>query len=214
MRLRSLFGTVLCLVLVASMATVSEAKPKAKPVKTTLYMHGNYPVGEVDGADWLANATPPMAMDPNEPTDAQPKSMTFFNPALNDQCSGLPLGFATWVGPLAGTITGDAKLTAHFVSAPGTIKARIWVDTPVFSCNDAFIPPAAEVDVTLPAGPGSVEIVFPKLKLKGTYNIMIELLAYSGADYKGQVGRVLYDSTSYATSLEFMCTPAKGNSCV
>ncbi|MDQ3878431.1 MAG: hypothetical protein M3290_08815, partial [Actinomycetota bacterium] len=135
-----------------------------------------------------------------------------FNPALNDECTGLPTAFPTFSGKLTGTIVGDAHLTAYFLSAPATLKARLWVDTPVFSCNDAYIAPAAEVDVDVPPGQNSVDITFPKLNLTATQSILIEVLAPSGTDYKGQVGRLLYDSTNAATSLKFNCIPAAGAS--
>ncbi len=42
---------------------------------------------------------------------------------------------------------------------------------------------------------------------------MIEVLANSGSDYKGQVGRLLYDSPTTPSSISFKCIPAKGKSC-
>lgn len=196
---------------------VAAKKKKKKPVQTTLYMHGQAPFGEIDGAQWTADGfgpQSPMTLDAEEPTDPAPKSMNYFSPALNDQCTGLPLAFPTFTGPLAGTIVGDAKMTLHFASAPATIKARIWADVGAFSqCNDNYIEPASEVDVEVPAGSNAVEVEFKKLKLKSTSFIMIEILALSGTDYRGQVGRLLYDSSSAPTSITFGCVPAKGKSC-
>lgn len=200
---------------------VAGKKKKVKPVKTTLYMHGQAPAGEADGLQWLADGAgpqSPMTLDTNEPTDPAPKSMNYFSPLLNDECTGLPLGFPTFTGPLAGTIVGDAKMTLHFASAPATIKARIWADVGAFSaCNSSagenYIEPASEVDVEVPAGSNAVEVVFPKLKLKSTSFVMIEVLALSGTDYKGQVGRLLYDSTATPSSITFNCIPVKGKSC-
>lgn len=194
------------------------AKKKAKPVKTTLYMHGQSPSGEVDGAQWAADGfspQSPLTLDAEEPSDPLTKSMNYFSPGLNDQCTGLPLAFPTFMGPLVGTIKGDAKMTLHFASAPATIKARIWADIGAFSaCNDNYIEPASEVDVEIPAGQNAVEVTFPKLKLKAMSFIMIEVLALSGTDYKGELGRLLYDSSSAPTSITFKCIPAKGKSCV
>ena len=203
--------------LIAAPASAKKKKKKAKPVATTYYMHGPTTVGEVDGANWFSNlgaAPSPFTMDETEPTDPVPDSMTFTNPALNDQCTGLPAAFPSFQGNLAGTIKGDATLTAHFASAPGTIKARIWADVPMFSCNDAYIEPASEVDVELPSGQGEVEIVFPDLNLKAVTGISVEILAPSGTDWGGQVGRLLYDSPAALTRLEFNCIPASGKSCV
>lgn len=203
--------------LVAGALVVPAEAKKAKPVATTLYAHGPSALGEIDGAQWAADGfspTSPLTLDATAPTDSTPKSMNFFNPALNDECTGLPTGFPTFSANLSGTIVGDAHLTAYFVSAPATIKARIWGDMGAFTaCNDAYVAPASEVDVDVPAGQNAVDITFPGLKLKATQSILVEILAPSGTDYKGQVGRLLYDSTASATSLKFNCIPASGTSC-
>jgi hypothetical protein len=181
-----------------------------KPVKTSLYLHGYSPFGELDGADWFANGSPPMAMDKKKPSASEPKSMRLGTPGLNTSCTGLPLGFPTWVGELSGTIVGDAKLTLHTASTPSNVTARIWVDTPVFSCNDAYIEPAAEVMAAVPAGHGHFHLVFPKLRLKAESSVMIELIG-TGVHSNG---RVLYDTPDLASVLQFKCIPATGSSCV
>lgn len=209
---------VLALSLVAGALVLpaSAKKKKAKPVATTLYAHGPSPVGEVDGAMWfseLGAGKPPLTLDATEPSAGQPKSQNFFSPLLNDQCTGLPVAFPTFQGDLSGTIVGDVTMTAHFVSAPSKILARIWTDTPNFSCNDGYVEPVSEVEVDVPAGQSEVEIVFPKLKQKALSWVLVEILAPSGSDYRGQVGRLLYDSADAATRLEFNCIPASGKSC-
>ncbi len=197
--MRKLIALLTITVLAASVAaTPATAAGKAK--KVTLYLHGTYPLGEIDGVDWFANGTPPMAMTKDEPTEQIPRSMVFGVPGLNTQCSGLPLGFPTWVGVITGTITGDAILTINTVSAPLNLTARLWVNTPVFSCNDAYIPPNSEVITEIPAGQGEVKIKFPKLRLKAQGLIMIELVG-TGVPR----GRVLYDSPSAASALTFNC---------
>lgn len=197
-------------------AKKKKSKPKAAaPVATTMYMHGPSQFGEIDGAQWFADGfapVSPMTLDGVAPTDGQAKSMNYFQPALNDQCTGLPVAFPTFSGNLVGTIVGDAKLTLNFLSAPATIKARLWTDVPVFSCNDAYVEPASEVDVVIPGGQSKVEVVFPGLNLPATTSILIEVLAYSGTDYKGQLGRLLYDSTTADSKIEFGCVPASGSS--
>ncbi len=205
--MRKIFAAVAAVALVA---TIQPAHAAKKSVKTTMYLHGYSQFGDLDGVDNFANGTPPMPMDGNEPPDGPPKSMRNGTPGLNTRCSGLPLGFPTWQGNFSGTIVGDAKLTLHFVSPPTRITARLWTDTPVFSCNDSYIEPASEVVVEVPPGHSEVEVVFPKLKLKGTANIMIELLS-SGT---GSQGRVFYDSTDMASNLSFKCIPVKGSSCI
>ncbi|MFP5299325.1 MAG: hypothetical protein ACLGHL_10100 [Actinomycetota bacterium] len=202
--------------LVAAPATAGKKKKKAKPVQTVLYFHGNAPFGEADGVQWFADGTgtPPGTLTPDEPTDAQPKSQNFFSPALNDQCTGLPIAFPTFQGPVEGKIVGDVKMTAHFLSAPTTVTARLWTDVPVFTCNDAYVQPASEVQVDVPAGNNEVEIVFEDLNLTSQAWMLVEILVPSGTDYRGQVGRFLYDSTATPTRLEFNCIPASGGSCI
>lgn len=188
---------------------------KAKPIKTTLYMHGDQPLGELDGLEWQSGSEP-MTMDAIEPSGTEPKNMHYTWAAWNDQCTGLPLFFPTWVGSLNGTIKGDATLTAHFVGTPATATARIWVDTEVFLCNGNdgstnYIPPHAEISAAVPEGQSTVEFAFQNLKLKAGNTIMVEILeqtVFSGSPQNQS--RVLYDSTDYPTKLEFSCIPAAG----
>jgi hypothetical protein len=210
MKKKKMVVSIVALGLVAgALSAPSIAKPKkAKPVATTLFLHGFSGSGEVDGVDNLANGAPVMQMNSTEPTEQFPRSMNFSGPVFNDKCTGLPLVFPTWVGDLSGTIVGDAKLSLHFLSAPGAIKARIWTDTPVFSCNEAYIEPASEVIVDVPAGASTVDVVFEDLKLPATANVMVEILTRSP-----QPGRVLYDATGYESQLSFRCVPAAGKSC-
>ena len=186
------------------LAPAGAAKPK--PVKTTLYLHGNTPVGE--GAEAAVNISESLVMtlDATAPTDPAPKSYNFNNPVGNDQCSGNSTFFPTWSGALAGTIVGDVKWTAHFAAPPSQVVARIWTDTPISSCNEGYIPPAQEVVVDIPAGQNAVDIVFKKMKLKAGYNIMVELLQRSAT----QQGRVLYDAVGFESALTFNCIPAAG----
>ena len=204
-------------VVAGALVMPAHAKKKKKPpppVATTMFMHGPSPIGEVDGAQWLADgsaAQSPMTLDGVAPTGGQAKSQAYFSPALNDQCTGLPAAFPTFTGNLTGTIVGDAKLTLHFLRAPATIKARIWVDIGAFTmCNDAYVEPASEVDVEIPGGQSKVEVVFPGLNLPATASVMIEVLALSGPDWGGQVGRLLYDSTTTDSKIEFGCIPPSG----
>ncbi len=199
--------------LVSGLISVSLLAPagagKPKPVKTTLYLHGNAPVGEgAEGALNLADSQQ-MTLNTTAPADPYPKSYNFNNPVGNDQCSGNSTLFPTWSGNLAGTIVGNVKWTAHFVSPPSQVIARIWTDTPVSSCNEAYIPPAQEVIVDIPPGHNSVDIVFKKLKLKAASNIMVELLQRSAS----KQGRVLYDGVGFESALTFSCIPASGKSC-
>jgi hypothetical protein len=209
-------GLVVGSLAVSADAAKKKKKKKPKAVKTTMYMHGYSQVGEQDGAEWLANslqgaAAAVMQMDGTKPGDGTPKSMNVNNPALNTQCAGLPAGFPTWQGNVAGKITGDIKLSGHFASAPGQkVTGRIWADTAIFSCNDGYVEPAAEVTVDVPAGQGTAEIVFEDMKLKPKMQLMVEIIGGSATT----ASRVLYDSTTAETKLEFSCVPAKGKTCL
>ena len=190
-------------------------KPAAvKPVATTLYAHGPNAAGEVDGALWFPTlgGPSPFTLDATKPDGAAAKSMTFTNPALNDQCTGLPTAHPVFVGPLVGTIKGNVKLTGYFAAAPSNdVIARIWVDTPVFSCNDAYIPPAKEVKFDVPAGQSEIPVTFSGLNVTAQSTVMIQFLTGDVDNgYAGQAGRLLYDATSALTRIEFPCIPAKG----
>lgn len=193
----------------AAPGAAAKKKKKAKPVATTLYLHGDAPIGE--GAQAALNIAEGlvMSLDTEEPTEVVPKSYHFNNPVGNDQCSGNSSFFPTWVGDLNGTIVGDAKWHAHFVSPPSRVIARIWTDVPISSCNDAYIEPAREVEVELPPGHNEVEIVFEDLKLRARGTIMLELLQRAATQH----GRVLYDAVDHNSRIEFKCIPASGKRC-
>lgn len=210
--MRKILVLVLALGLVAGALSVpASAKKKKKPkaVATTLYLHGDAPIGE--GLQGILNITDGlvMSLDENEPTEQLPKSYNFNMPVGNDQCSGNSTFFPTWVGDLQGKIVGDATWTVHFVSPPSRVIARIWTDTPISSCNDSYIEPAQEVLVELPAGQNEVEIIFEDLNLPAHATIMLELLQ-RGATAQG---RVLYDAEGFESRIEFGCIPARGKSC-
>lgn len=198
-------------VLAGVLASPAAAK-KAAPVATTLYMHGNMPVGDgLEFVNGVQNATN-MKMDPTEPAAGAPKSMSFSLPVGNEQCAGNDL-FPSWSGTVTGKLASDLKMTAHFVAAPSTITARVWLDVPFGSCTSStagvadFKPPVAEVQVEVPAGHNEVVIDFPGLKGKKVQSIMVVELHTNSPTAQG---RVLYDSADMATRLEFACIPAKG----
>jgi hypothetical protein len=195
--------------LVMSMAIPATAQRKrAKPVKTSLYLHGEAPLGDIDGVMWFLEDREPQ-MSPEEPEGSMPKSWRLGTTGLNTACTGLPLGFPTWVGSVTGTITGRPTLTAHFMSPPARVTARLWVDVPIFSCNENYIEPNSEVIVDVPAGHSEIEIEFDRLRVRARSRVMVELLAGG----TGQQGRILYDSADMASVLEFNCIPARGRSC-
>lgn len=212
-------AAVVLLVTASFSSTALAAKKQAPtPVATTLYAHGPSQFGEIDGIQWVANTFPttsPLTLDAEEPSGSIPKSQSIATPAINSQCTGTPIANPVFEGPLQGKITGDLKVTAHFLSAPGTITARLWTDIPIFQCNDAYSQPDGVAEVTLPSGRGEAVFEFPGLNLPAKSMITIQILAEDVVNgYEGQTGRLLYDSTDAPTRLEFDCIPAGGTSCV
>lgn len=204
---------MLALVFGAFSAVPAQAKKKKKPkpVETTLFMHGVAPLGEIDGAVWLAEQSPesPMTLDAVEPEGGIAKSMAIGSPIWNSECTGLPLGFPTFTGPLSGTISGDAKMNVSFQGPAQAAVARIWVDIGAFQfCNDEYVEPHALVEFE--AASGEVEIVFEDLKIPASSSIMIEILATGPTPNP----RLQYDSTGTPSSFTFGCIPASGTSCV
>lgn len=202
----------------ASLATPALAgKKKAKPVATTLYLHGNEVVGEVENFGLIASGTF-MSMDANEPTGAEPKSKFFTNyvGGPNTECAGNDF-FPVWVGDVSGKVTGDVKVTFNSIATPGgVIDVRIWPDVASQLCTNETLgafdypEPAGEVRVNLPAGPGSVEAVIEGVNFTAGSKLMLQLTPDIASPF---VGRALYDSTSYISKIEFNCTPASGKSC-
>jgi len=197
----------------AAPAQAGKKKKKAKPVKTTLYMHGDLPVGDM--AEWIEGASGGThnKMDTTEPAAGPPKShsYTLFG-AGNTQCTGNEL-FPSWEGQIAGTIVGDLKLYANMLAPPSKVIARVWVDVPFGSCTsevagvENFVDPIAEVEVEVPAGANELEIVFEKLKVPAQMNLIVQL---HQQDEPQNQGRVLYDSADFPTRVEFNCIPPKG----
>lgn len=196
-----------------ALAVPAVAAKKPKPVKTTLYLHGEQVVGETENFAIVAPGTY-FSMDSNEPTGPEPKSKQLLNYVRgpNTQCAGNDL-FPVWLGDVSGTITGDIKVTFHSISSPGAVDVQVWPDVASQLCtNDLtgaaeYPEPAGSVRVSLPPGPGTVEAVIEGVKFKAGSKLMLQLTPVVESPY---FGRVLYDSTSFASSIEFNCIPAKG----
>jgi hypothetical protein len=206
------------------------AKKKAKPVATTLYMHGTQVIGEAESSPQVADA--PLPMDATEPTGAEPKSHGIANGLVtpNHQCAGNNL-FPVFVGNVSGRIVGDMTVTLHALSTPGgSVDVRVWNDklgllcTSEASGTQEYPEPVAEQTVALPAGPGAMEVTFEDLDFLATTNLMIQVTPAVAADlptpdpapdtvFGPFVARVLYDSTDYPSNVTFQCIPAKGKSC-
>ncbi len=195
--------------LIASSLAVPASAGKAKPVSTTLYFHGNSPIGEPDGLDGALNGVY-ASMDTSEPSDAQPKSMSVVSYVAgpNTTCAGSFLA-PVWVGKVAGKIVGDVKVTFDAISTPtGKVDVQLYPDQVAFACD---MESPAQVRVDLPPGPGKVEAVIKKVNLPVTGALMVQITPVIDGPF---YSRVLYDSTSFASKIEFKCVPAKGqNTC-
>lgn len=202
-------AAVLGLVVGALGVPASAAKKKPKPTPITMFFHGAEPIGEIDMANNLAAGGTVMAMDTEEPTGSPSKSFPFndFIATPNEKCSGSPL-FPSWSGNLAGRVTGDIKVVFNTIASAGTVDVELFADAGPLSCNDTYIPPAAEVTVDLPPGSGTVEAVIEGVDFVLLRNLVI-MINPKNLDVPA-AGRVLYDSGSDASRVELMCTPAAG----
>jgi hypothetical protein len=214
-------GLVLMLGLVmgALGAAPAVAKKKAKPVATTLYFHGGEPVGEMEMEAGLAGQY--RVMDATEPTDPLPKSFALAAVGAggtgtpNPQCAGTPL-FPVWQGDVNGTVVGDIKFSLDSVGGSATqLAVRVWGMVPPFGACDStagesYIEPEAEVLVDVPPGAGTIEGVLKGVNFKAAGKLMIQFTPILEGP---TVGRVLYDSPSVTSQVEFTCIPASGKSC-
>ena len=202
---------VLALGLLVGGAVSAEAAKKAKPVKTTLYLHGTETLGELDHVNSITGAY--TRMDPTEPTGPAPKSrpMTFWWGSPFNQCAGYPLA-SVWTGNLSGKVVGDLTLTIHSVAVPGTVRVQIWPDVAGMICagNDLSEGefPAPVVDTVATVGPGETEIVLENVGFKAVGSMMLQILSEGPGS-----GRLLYDSPEFDSRIEFNCIPKAGKAC-
>lgn len=210
-------------VLVSSLIVPATAakKKKAKPVATTLYLHGAEAAGELESFPGVADGYLPM--DAKEPEGATTKSkqLTNYGRGPNNECAGNTL-WPVWVGPLKGSVKGDVKVTLNTASTPGKILIRIWPDVMSQLCTQETLgaydypKPAGEVLVDVPPGPGTIEAVIENVKFKTTNSMMIQISPEWVPDpgyFPPLVGRILYDSESAVSKIEMKCTPSSGATC-
>jgi hypothetical protein len=209
-----------------TLASAEAAKKKAKPVKTTLYLHGDTIVGENDSFTAVNDQF--LKMDAKEPTGTEPKSRIITNYVVgpNHQCAGNSL-FPVWTGQLVGRVKGDVKVVLHAIGTPGPVVLRIWPDIAGQACDSEatgamdYVKPAGEITVDLPPGHGMIEAVFENVDFtaKGVLmfqispEVAVDLPSPAGSLLNPFISRVVYDATDFVSSLEFSCTPSSGNSC-
>ena len=197
--------------LIFGAVSVAEAgKKKPKPVKSTLYLHGNETVGEVDTVNGFAAYY--LKMDTTKPGGDPPKSKQLSwwkGPPFND-CAGSYLA-PVWQGEVAGRVVGDVKVTLFAAGAPTDVFVQLWPDVMTQTCGsndlgEGEYPQPVEASTTLAPGENTFVIEDVNIKTRGFLTLQVT----GGGP---TAGRVLYDSTDYASRVEFKCIPAKGKSC-
>lgn len=199
-------------------------KKKAKPVATTLFLHGTERFGETESFSFVADAYLKLDAQAPKGTETKSKGITNYGIGPNTRCAGNTL-FPSYVGNFAGTVAGDMKVTLHTTATPGAaVDIRVWPDVNSLMCDsattDEYPEPAASVTVPLPAGQGSVEAVLEDVNFTATGTLMFQV-SPATVDVAGTprplppfVGRLLYDSEAAASSISFSCTPPVGkNTC-
>lgn len=225
--MRKLVALALTLGLVAGAlatpALAGKKKKRAKPVPTTLFMHGKETIGEAESTPNVADQY--LSLDAVEPKDGEPKSHGILNGVVtpNQQCAGNTY-FAVFVGPLSGQVVGDVTVTLHTLSTPAArLDVRIWPDVSSLLCTSTvsgttqYPEPAGEITVDLPPGQGVVAAKIEGVKFNAVNSVMVQISPHTevpGANvYRPFAARVLYDSTGAPSSVAFDCLPAKGKSC-
>ena len=214
-----------------SLVTPAVAKKKARPQKITFFLHGPLPLGELDHAETTANELQSIpdgfqTMDATEPSDPAPDSMGLTNYVRgpNATCSGNSL-FPTWQGSLVGKVTGDMKLYLNAISGPATtVRVEVFPDS-TGGCDSAtgstgYMEPVASAEATLTPGSGETEVVLKGVNFS-TFAQFVIMVSPTRQAVQDQTlfnptsqGRILYDSSDYASRIEFMCTPTSGKSCI
>ncbi|MFP5352292.1 MAG: hypothetical protein ACLGIB_07005 [Actinomycetota bacterium] len=198
-------------------------KKKAKPVATTLYLHGTERFGEMESFSVVSDAY--LSMDPTKPTgtDSKSKGITNYGVGPNTRCAGNTL-FPTYVGELSGAVKGDMKVVLNTIATPGAaVEIRVWPDIASLLCDSAtsadYVEPAASVVVPLTPGQGTVEAVLEDVDFAAAASLMLQV-SPATMDVAGTqrplppfVGRLLYDSEAAPSSISFSCTPSSGKTC-
>ena len=148
-----------------------------------------------------------MPADSTKPSAAEPKSMFVTNYLVgpNTACSGNGL-LPTWRANLKGTVRGDVKITLHTIGSPAApMNVELFPDGAGGCESDlgstGYMPPAAAQTVQVPPGPGVTEVVFEDVNFKVLGSLVLQLSIPGGPANPYQV-RVLYDSSSFASSIE------------
>ena len=211
--MKKFFAITVVLALVVGAMTVpasaGKKKKKAAPVAVTMFLHGTETFGEIDMVNNIGAGGTLLPMDPTEPTGSPSKSFPILDliATPNEACSGSPL-FPSWTGNLIGQVTGDVKVVFNTIASAGSVDVELFADAGPLACNETYIEPAAEVTVDLPPGSGTVEAVIKGVNFELLRNLVV-MINPRNLDAPA-AGRILYDSTTDASRIELVCTPAAG----
>lgn len=200
-----LLGALVAASFAAVPAQAAKKKKKAKPVATTLFIEGSSNLGE---EDQIANGTY-LKLQPTAGSGEKSIGIPNYTGGPNPNCAGNAL-VPVFVGPVAGRVTGDIKITFDVSSTPASkVNIRVWPDVTAQACNDSYIEPAAAVDVDLPSGSGTVEAVIEDVDFVAQSAMMIQVTPVIGG--APSMGRLFYGTDT--SKVEFLCTPAAGAAC-
>ncbi|HEX2295533.1 MAG TPA: hypothetical protein VHN37_09520, partial [Actinomycetota bacterium] len=150
---KALIPALAALLAAGAMAVPAGAK-KSRGVVTTLFMHGDSVIGEMDSSPQIADV--PLRMDPNLPTGTEPKSHAITNGIVtpNHKCAGNTL-FPVFVGDVQGRIVGDVTVSLQYLSTPGQVDIRIWTDKFGLLCDSNL---SGSAEYPEPAGETTLDL--------------------------------------------------------
>lgn len=184
-------------------------KKKAKPVATTLFLDGDSAFGEQDAGVPVAAPGTFHKLVAEAGSSEKSRQVLNYGVGPNTQCAGNSL-MPVFVGPFAGTVTGDITVKFEAMSTPGaSVEVRIWPDVAAQACNDAYIEPARSAVVALPAGQGMVEAVLSGADFTAAAQLMLQVTPVLVPPF---IGRMFYGTD--ASTVELTCIPASGTSCI
>ena len=205
---RKTIAMIVLVGLVASVGAVpaSAKKKKAKPVATTLFMEGTSQFGEEDQSPASGGY---LKLQSAEGSGEKSMGIPNYTGGPNTNCAGNSL-MPVFVGPTAGRIVGDMKVSFPAMSSPASaVEIRVWPDVAAQACNEAYIEPAGSVQVDMPAGQGTVEATIEGLNFTAVGGIMVQITPVIGG--APSYGRAFYGTAD--SKVEFSCIPASGKTC-
>lgn len=210
---------VLAALVATTVAMPAVAKKKAKPVATSLYLHGTQPAGELESFVPVVHENL-LEMDASLPTsNEKSKQITNYSAGPNTLCAGNNL-FPAWIGEASGKVLGDTKFVFTSIGSPGLVDIRVWADIPGGTdfCNEGYLEPQAQaLGVPLPAGEADVEAMLEGGPFEVSSTLLVQIspstVDVAGTQRPGSnmfFSRIEYDSEGHPSALSFRCKPPAG----